>query len=69
MKALISTNEKCNSGYRVAQVESNQNTFPVAEPFMFWVNCADNVVADKFWFDPADQSIKPIPEPKPPVEA
>lgn len=62
MKALISPNESREIGYRVAQVE--QQEFEVALP-LFWVDCANNVVADQFWYDPADQTIKPIPQPDP----
>jgi len=58
MKALISPNEPRYSGYRVAQVE--QQEFEVAPP-LFWVNCDDTVKADLFWYDPADQTIKPNP--------
>ena len=59
MKALISTMEPREAGYRVAQVEQNENVFAVAEG-MFWVDCADDVVADQFWYDPQDESIKPV---------
>lgn len=62
MKALISPNEPRETGYRIAQVE--QQEFEVAPP-LFWVACADNVVADQFWYDPSDQTIKPIPQPEP----
>lgn len=62
MKALISPNEPRETGYRVAQVE--QQEFEVASP-LFWVDCANNVVADQFWYDPSDQTIKPIPQPEP----
>jgi hypothetical protein len=61
MKALISTIEPRLTGYRVAQVEPDEQTFPVAEAF-FWTPCADDVVQDKFWYDPVDQTIKPMPE-------
>lgn len=64
MKALISSIEPVESGYRVAQVEQDANIFPVAEG-LFWVACADDVVADKFWYDPQDQTIKPVPQPEP----
>ncbi len=60
MKALISPNESRQTGYRVAQIE--QQEFEVAEP-LFWVTCANNVVADQFWYDPSDQTIKSFPEP------
>lgn len=59
MKALISSIEPVQSGYRVAQVEQDENTFPVAEG-LFWTDCADDVVADQFWYDPSDATIKPI---------
>jgi len=26
-----------------------------------WVDCADNVVADQFWYDPSDELIKANP--------
>lgn len=61
MKALISPNEPRETGYRIAEVEPQQ--FDVAQP-LFWVDCADDVVADQFWYDPADQTIKAFPEPE-----
>ena len=51
MKALISPIEPRETGYRVAQVDSE--SFEVAQP-LFWVDCTDDVKAD--------QTIKPIPE-------
>ena len=59
-KALISTVEPRESGYRVAQVEDAANTFEVA-PSLFWVDCADDVVADQFWYDPQDKLVKANP--------
>jgi hypothetical protein len=59
-KALISTVEPRESGYRVAQVEDAANIFEVGSGLM-WVDCADNVVADQFWYDPSDQLIKANP--------
>ena len=61
MKALISPNEFRLTGYRVAQVE--QQEFDISSP-LFWVDCADDVVADQFWYDPQDKTIKPIPQPQ-----
>ena len=60
MKALISTTEPVLTGYRVAQVEQDENIFAVADS-LFWTDCADDVVADQFWYDPADGTIKEIP--------
>lgn len=62
MKALISSIEPRETGYRVAQVEPDANVFAVAEG-LFWVDCADDVVQDLFWFDPSDNTIKPIVQP------
>jgi hypothetical protein len=62
MKALISPTELRESGYRVAEVASVD--FPVAQP-LFWVDCANDVVADQFWYDPETQTIKPVPQPEP----
>jgi len=45
-------------GQRVCQVE--QEEFPVAQP-LFWVACADDVVADAFYFDEPSQTIIPVP--------
>jgi hypothetical protein len=47
---------------RVAEVSANP--FEVAPP-MFWTPCADNVVADQFWYDISNQTINPIPEAPP----
>jgi hypothetical protein len=58
MKALISPQEPRVTGYRVAQVE--MESFEIAQP-LFWVDCADDVNADQFWYDPADQTIKSFP--------
>lgn len=59
-KALISPNEAAHGGYRVAQVEPEENIFPVADP-LFWLDCADDVVADVFWYDPVNQQIISVP--------
>jgi uncharacterized protein YneR len=47
MKALISPKEPRETGYRVAQVEAV--VFPVGDP-TYWMECADNVVADYWYF-------------------
>lgn len=67
MKALISPNEPRETGYRVAEV--SETDFEVASP-LFWADCAEDIVADQFWYDPSDQTIKanPILEPEPEPE-
>lgn len=57
-KALICPNEPRQTGFRVAQVENEG--FAVADP-LYWLDCSDDVIADEFWFDPADGLIKPVP--------
>lgn len=74
MNALISPNEQVISydgtvlGARVAEV--SVTPFDVAPP-LYWVGCADDVVADQFYFADGVISpvpIKPDPEPAPVVE-
>ena len=58
-QALISTGEPRYTGYRVAQVvDSKADTFEVADN-LFWADCADDVVADQFWYSPDNQLIEP----------
>ena len=57
-QALISPNEPRESGYRVAQVEPDDQTFKVGAP-LFWTPCADDVIADQFWYNPKTQTIEP----------
>lgn len=63
MKALISSEEAVfnfdgTNGYRVADV--HETGFEVAAA-LFWVDCADDVVADQFYYDPVDSTIKVVP--------
>ena len=59
-QALISPNELRETGYRVAQVEPDNQTFEVGAP-LFWTSCADDVVANEFWYNPQTQTIEPNP--------
>ncbi len=45
------------NSYRVAQVSNTE--FAVYHT-LFWVDCADDVVADEFYYDTSNQTIKPI---------
>ena len=63
MKALISSEEAVfnfdgTNGYRVAEI--HETGFEVAAA-LFWVDCADDVVADQFYYDPVDSTIKAVP--------
>jgi hypothetical protein len=59
-EALISPTEPRETGYRVAQVVEQYQTFEVGQ-LLFWVECADDVIADQFWYNPNTQAITPIP--------
>jgi hypothetical protein len=62
MKALICPNEPVKNGYRIAQVEPDDKIFGVAEP-LYWLNCSDDVVADFWFYDVTDETIKEVPVP------
>lgn len=57
--ALISTQEPREQGYRVAQVVRKNQSFEIA-PEMFWQPCPDYIIADRYWFNPSDNSFKEI---------
>jgi len=50
---------------RVAEVADT--TFEVAPP-LFWVSCADDVVADQFYYDSVTRTIIQVPPPAPSPE-
>ena len=52
---------------RVAQVEPDDQTFPVADPY-FWTNCADDIVADQFYYDTVTKKINLIVNAPMPVQ-
>lgn len=60
-KALICPNESVTNGYRIAQVEPAENIFDVAEP-MYWIDCDNAVVADLWYYDTKDRTIKENPQ-------
>ena len=62
MQALISKIEPRETGYRVAQVVAEGETFPVAVD-LFWQECDNTVVADQFWFDLATNTFQAFPVP------
>jgi len=49
---------------RVAQVEQDNNTFPVAEP-LHWVDCPNDCVADQWYYKDGNVQIKPQDVEKP----
>jgi hypothetical protein len=55
---------------RVAQVEPDDQTFPVADP-LFWTACPDNCVADQWYYDTVAKTINLIvnaPKPAAPAD-
>ena len=58
--ALVCPNEPVAGGYRIAQVVTK--TFPVADP-TYWLECADDVVANLWYFDTTTQQPEPVPAP------
>jgi hypothetical protein len=60
--ALVSTQEKRDQGYRVAQIVRNTQSFEVA-PEMFWQPCPDYIIADQYWFDPVNKEFFEMPTP------
>jgi hypothetical protein len=43
---------------RVAQVEPDNNVFPVAQP-LYWIDCSDNCVADLWYYKDGQVQVKP----------
>lgn len=70
-KALISTLEPIQSGYRVAEVVDSNNTFEVANGLQ-WIDCPDDLIADSKWYDMNNNTFNEFPEvqgvPTPTVE-
>lgn len=53
----VSTNSPIPNAQRIVQVVTTE--FEVSSP-LFWVDCADDVVADKHYYDTSDSTIKLI---------
>lgn len=60
--ALISPNEVAQTGYRVADTAATP--FEVATP-LFWIECADEIETDTYWYNTETESFEltPVPEP------
>jgi len=70
-KALVSKIEFCgrnNSDYRIVQVVDANNTFDV-NTNLEWKDCADNIEADKWSYDPATSTFKVLPNGVSPLTA
>ena len=61
MYALISEQELVETGYRVVEIRSEP--FDMGDKFK-WIECADTVKPNEVYYDPADETIKPIPIPE-----
>jgi len=66
MKALISTIESRESGFRVADI--HQTGFETTSDF-YWVDCPDDMKPDAKWYDPQTQTFNsfPVQEPVAPL--
>lgn len=64
--ALVTPQTSSYEGWRVAQVEPQDQTFPVGDPF-FWTDCPDEAVADYWYYNTTTQTVLQIPPPPPPV--
>ena len=59
----LAISEIIPNAQRVCEVA--ENTFEIAEP-LFWMDCANDVIADRFYYDDISKTIKPIvDEPRP----
>jgi hypothetical protein len=56
-KALICTEATYSTGFKVQQVSDAE--FDVAPPKWYWVDCADDVTAERNWYD-ADNGTFPV---------
>ena len=63
--ALVCKNEPRENGYRVAEIVDAIPYEPA--PDHMWVECADDLVADAKWFDPANNTFNDFPLPPPVV--
>ena len=63
--ALVCKNEPRENGYRVAEIVDAIPYEPA--PDHMWIECADDLVADAKWFDPANNTFNDFPLPPPPV--
>ena len=69
ISSWVSRTQPVNSYYpnscRIAEVADSE--FEIAPP-LFWVNCADDVTAENYWFDTSNDIINPIVNaPQPPA--
>lgn len=60
--ALISKNEPVEQGYRVAQVQPENEHFEISDAGdLFWADAPDDVFAETHWYDPSDETFKLLP--------
>lgn len=65
--AYISSQEQISKydgtylGYRVCQVQDTKQGLVDVDDILFWVDCADDVVAGEFFYDPNTREVIKIP--------
>lgn len=57
--ALVCPNEPVTNGYRIAEVQPDE-AWPAAPP-TYWMECADDVNADDWYFDTTTNTIMQTP--------
>jgi|LakMenE18May11ns_1017448.scaffolds.fasta_scaffold7692088_1 hypothetical protein len=62
MKALVSFQELFHCGYRVVQVETDDNIFEVAAGWdaLMWLDCPDDATTETYFYNPATAKIEKI---------
>lgn len=59
--AYISTQEPFSLGVRIVQVNASKDGLLDVDNLLFWVQCADSVTAEDYYYDVTSNEIKPVP--------
>ena len=59
--AYIATQEPYSLGVRIVQVQETKDGLVDVDGVLFWVDCADDVTAEHYYYDMNDRQIKPVP--------
>jgi hypothetical protein len=59
--AYISTQEPFSLGVRIVQVQDTKEGLVDVDGILFWVDCDDSVNMTDYYYDMADNQIKPVP--------
>ena len=59
--AYIAAQEPFSLGVRIAQTQDTKDGLIDVDGVLFWVECADDVIAATFYYDMESKEIKPVP--------